>query len=83
MRNYLKSEKYGIEVSMYDAFRLTHIRVYRCQEVEINTNFDDLEDMKDSMQRDLREGYYIITEKEFYDNLNKFKEELEIITKKN
>jgi len=48
----------------------------------INDNFDDVYDLIDSLNRDVKDGYFYISEYEFYKELDKFKTELEIITKK-
>jgi len=82
MKHYLKTTKFGVEVCMYDEEKLTHTRVYLAKECEINDNFNDVYDLRDSLNRDVKDGYSYISEYEFYKELDKFKTELEIITKK-
>lgn len=81
MKTYLKTEKYGIELKMFDSNKLIEIRIYKGKEIAI-INFDDLEDLRDSMKRDIgKYNYYLIDEMEFNKAFEDFKNELLAIQK--
>lgn len=78
MKTYLKHQKHNIDLVLYDLEKLSRVCVYNELESAIEI-YDDKEDFNYNITRDLQNGYYTTTEKEFKTHLDSFKKSLDSI----
>ena len=82
MIHYIKKQFLGYTTFLaYNEQNLTLLDFATTKSIEINTSFDNVEDIRESYQNRIGKGYEIITRKEFNDALEKLVIELNDITK--
>ena len=78
MKTYLKSEKYHVDLVLFDLEKLSRINIYNELECVVEI-YDEKYDFDDALTRDLNQGYYTTTEKDFKTHLDSFKKSLDSI----